>query len=171
MDIALGVDPSMGKAKGDYSALCVLGKHKQTGYKYVIDGQLHKIKPNELIEAIIKLCKKYPISNLGFESVNFQEYIADDLKRRLKEEELYHVLVKNVKPRTNKHNRIMNLEPFVTRGEIKFNPDCVQFNSQVRDYNINAKNDDAPDCLQLTFELVEKFKRGGKKVYNKPKGW
>jgi predicted phage terminase large subunit-like protein len=170
MDICLGVDPSMGGKKGDFSALCVLGKQKKTSYKYVIDGQLHKVKPNELIEIIIELCKKYPIMNLGFESVNFQEYIADDLKRRLKEEELYHVLVKNVKPRSNKHNRIVNLEPFVSRGEVKFNRDCTMFNRQVSDYNINAKNDDAPDVLQLTFELCEGVKKP-KKIYDKPEGW
>jgi predicted phage terminase large subunit-like protein len=170
MDIILGVDPSMGGKKGDYSALCVMGKHKQTAYKYVIDGQLHKVKPNELIEMVISLCKKYPIHNIGFESVNFQEYIADDLKRRLKEEALYHVIVKNVKPRSNKHNRIVNLEPFVSRGEVKFNKDCNMFNRQVSDYNINAKNDDAPDVLQLSFELVESIKKP-KKIYDKPVGW
>lgn len=170
MDICMFVDPSMGKAKGDFSAITILGKHKQTNYKYILDGQLHKVKPNELIEMIIQLCKHYPINLLGFESVNFQEYLADDLKKRLKEEELYHVLVKNVKPRTNKHNRIMNLEPFVTRGEIQFNKDCKRYNEQIKDYSINAKNDDAPDSLQGAFELVEKIKKP-KKVINKPSGW
>jgi predicted phage terminase large subunit-like protein len=170
MNICMFVDPSMGKTKGDFSAITILGKHKQTNYKYIIDGQLHKVKPNELIEIIIQLCKQYPINLLGFESVNFQEYLADDLKKRLKEEELYHVLVKNVKPRTNKHNRIMNLEPFVSRGEILFNEDCKRYNEQIKDYNINAKNDDAPDSLQGAFELVEKIKKP-KKIIDKPLGW
>jgi predicted phage terminase large subunit-like protein len=167
----LFVDPSMGKTKGDFSALTILGKHKVTGYKYVINGQLHKVKPNELIEIIIKMCKEHDyISTIGFESVNFQEYVASDLKKRLKEEEMYHVIVKDVKPRTNKHNRIMNLEPFITRGELKFNKDCVQYNNQIKDYNINARNDDAPDSLQGAFEIVEKFKKP-KKVMAKPSGW
>ncbi|MBU9714429.1 phage terminase large subunit [Evansella tamaricis] len=172
MEVVLGVDPSMGKtSKADYSALCVLAKHKQTTRKYVIDGQLHKVPPNELIKMIIDLCKKYPsITTIGFESVLFQEYIADDLRQKLKEEEMYHVLVKNVKPRTNKHARIMNLEPFVTRGEILFNRDCVSFNKQVEDYHYGAKNDDAPDVLQLSYELVEGIKKP-KKIYNKPVGW
>ncbi|WP_163581121.1 phage terminase large subunit [Gracilibacillus saliphilus] len=168
MDLFMFIDPSMGKSK-DFSAITILGQHKKTNYKYVVDGQLHKVKPNQLIDIIIDLCKEYPIHTLGFESTLFQEYIADDLIKQLKEEELYHVLPKKVKPRTNKHNRIMNLEPFVTRSEILFNPSCVQYNNQVTDYNINAKNDDAIDSLQAAFELVHK-KKHKRRVANKPIG-
>ncbi|SLL37404.1 phage uncharacterized protein, C-terminal domain [Mycobacteroides abscessus subsp. abscessus] len=169
LDLVLGVDPSLGGKKSDFSAICLMGKHKQTGYKYVIDGQLHKVKPKELLEIIINMCEENTaISKIAFESIAFQEYLATDLKDKIKEKELYHIIVDGVKPRTNKHNRIVNLEPFVTRGEIKFNKDAKRFNTQVHDYNINARNDDAPDVLQLCFEAVEKIKKP-KKVVQKPK--
>lgn len=170
MDIVLFADPSMGKVNGDFSGITVMGKHKKTGYKYVIDGQLHKVKPNELIKIIVELCKKYPITQIGFESVSFQEYVSTDLKNSLKQAELYQVIVRDVKPRTSKHNRIMNLEPFTSRGEILFNRDCVQYNEQIKDYSAKAKFDDAIDSLQGAFELVESntYKQ---RVFNKPKGW
>ncbi len=167
LELVLGIDPSMGGKKGDYSAICLLAKHKQTSRKYIVDGQLHKVKPNELIEIIIDICKKYPINTLGFESVNFQEYIADDLKKKLKKNEMYHVIVKNVKPRTNKYSRIANLEPFITRGEILFNRDCLRWNAQVKDFHEGCKNDDAPDVLQLCYELIEKVKKP-KNIQPKP---
>lgn len=160
MDIILGVDPSMGGKGSDFSALCIMGKHKKTGYKYVIDGQLHKVKPNELIDMIIKLCEEYPdITTIAFESISFQQFMSDDLKAKLKDAEMYHVIVKDIKPRTNKHNRIVNLEPFITRGEIQFNKDSKRFNTQVEDYSISAKNDDAPDVLQMCFEVIEKVRK------------
>jgi predicted phage terminase large subunit-like protein len=171
MDIVLSVDPSMGKKDGDYSALTILGKHKKTGYKYVIEGILERLHPSKLIERIIGLCEKYPsIATVGFENQNFQEYIEFDLKQKLKDKEMYHVLVKGKKQRQNKHERIVNLEVFVTRGEILFNQDDLLYNAQVKEYRKGCKHDDAPDSLQLGFELVEKIKKP-KKVMNKPIGW
>ncbi|WP_373892781.1 phage terminase large subunit [Virgibacillus sp. CBA3643] len=169
MNIVLGVDPSMGKKNSDYQALVVMGKHRQTGRKYIIDSLLLKIKPTELLKSIIDLCKKYPITQIGFESTNFQEYIADDLKQQLKEQEMYHVILNKKKPRQNKHARIENLEPFISTSEILFNPDCSQFNNQVKEYSKKAKNDDGADALQLTFELIEKRRRK-RHVADKPMG-
>ncbi|UNC92721.1 phage terminase large subunit [Candidatus Contubernalis alkaliaceticus] len=170
LDICMFVDPAMGKKGGDYSAITILGKHTSTNYKYIIEGLLYRIKPDKLLNEIVNLCKKYPINKLGFESVNFQEYLLDDLKKRLSKEELYHVLPKSVKPRSNKHNRIMNLEPFISRGEILFNNSNILYNNQVKDYHKKVKNDDAADSLQGCFELIQKIKKP-KKIYDKPQGW
>lgn len=167
MDVVLGVDPSMGKKNSDYQALCLMGRHRKTGRKYIIDSQLLKIKPNELLDVIIKWCKKYPVTKIGFESTNFQEYLADDLKGKLKEKQMYDVILHKKKPRTNKHARIESLEPFISRGEILFNKDCSTFNAQCQSYSKRAKNDDGIDCVQLTFEIIEKQKRK-RRVVEKP---
>ncbi|MFB4472151.1 phage terminase large subunit [Oceanobacillus caeni] len=167
MDIVLGLDPSMGKKNSDFQALVVMGKHKQTGRKYIVDSLLLRIKPTELLTTIIDLCKKYPITQIGVESTAFQEYLADDLKQKLKEAEMYHVILTKKKPRQNKHSRIENLEPFISTGEILFNKDCSEFNTHVMSYSKRAKNDDGADCVQLTFELVEKRRRKSR-IIDKP---
>jgi predicted phage terminase large subunit-like protein len=167
MNVVCGIDPSMGKKNSDYQAIVVMGKHKQTDRKYIIDGLLLKIKPTELLNKIVELVEQYPITTVGFESTNFQEYLADDLKNRLKENEMYHVLLNKKKPRTNKHARIENLEPFVSSGEILFNQECSKFNQQVQEYSRKAKFDDGIDALQLTFELAEKKKRKSR-IIEKP---
>ena len=169
MDLFLGVDPSMGKKNGDYSALCLMGRHKESNRKYIVESELYRLKPNELIKKIIDVCIRFPVNILGFESVNFQEYVADDLKQALKKHELYHVIVKKVKPRSNKHNRIVNMEPFVSRGEILFNKFSTQFNNQVKTYNIKAPHDDAIDVVELTFELCHK-RVSKPRVIDKPVG-
>ncbi|WP_214480977.1 phage terminase large subunit [Bacillus sp. SM2101] len=170
MDIVCSVDPSMGKKDGDYSGITVIGKHKVTGYKYVIEGIIEKLHPSKLIKRVVDLCKKYPITTIGFESVAFQEYVADDLKKMLKEKELYHVLVKPKSSRSNKFERIVNLEPFITRGEILFNQSSLAYNAQIKEFRNGCKNDDAADSLQLGFELVEKIKPP-RRIINKPEAF
>jgi predicted phage terminase large subunit-like protein len=168
MEVICFVDPAMGKKDGDYSAITVMGKLKDSSYKYILEGTIERIHPSELIKNIVTLCEKYPnLKVIGFESVNFQEYIADDLKKALKKKEYYHVLVKPRPTRSNKHERIVNLEPFVTRGEILFNPDDIDYNSQVKEYRKGCKHDDAPDSLQGAFELINK-RRTPPRVIDKP---
>lgn len=168
MDLTLGLDPSMGKKNSDYQALCCMGRHKQTGRKYIIDSQLLKIKPKQLLDVILEWCEKYPITKIGAESTAFQEYLADDLKQKLKENEMYQVILKKIKPRKNKESRIENLEPFISRGEILFNKDCVTFNTHCKNWSRSGKEkDDGIDCVQLTFELAEKSNRKAR-VIEKP---
>src|SRR5690606_2020476 len=73
------VDPAMGKRNGDYSAITILSKHKITGYKYVIDGEIKRITPDKLIDLIVDKVKQYEdsINLLAFESILFQEYILE----------------------------------------------------------------------------------------------
>lgn len=171
-NLVMFVDPAMGKNKnkGDFSAISLLAKHKKTDYQYVIDGIIQRIPIDQLIELIIDKAKQYDtLETIGFESVLFQENVADLLKKRLVEEKLFHVRIVASKPRTNKHVRIMNLQPDIVNGAIKFNRDSIAYNSQIKDYN-GKGSDDAPDSLQGAWELLKKVKRP-KKIYNKPSGW
>ncbi|MBS4207455.1 phage terminase large subunit [Bacillus sp. FJAT-50079] len=163
------VDPAMGKRNGDYSAITILSKHKITGYKYVVNGEIRRITPDKLIDLIVEKVKQYEdfIDVLAFESVLFQEYILEDLKKRLKIEGIFHIRIKPVKPRTKKEVRIMQLQPDIANGIIKFNRDSQEYNSQVKDWNPKASHDDAPDSLTGAWELIEKVKKP-KQVRPKP---
>jgi predicted phage terminase large subunit-like protein len=170
--LVMFVDPAMGKNKnkGDFSGITLLAKHKETGYQYVVDGIIQRIPIDQLIELIIEKVKQYEsLETIGFESVLFQENVADLLKKRLLEEKIFHVRLLPIKTRSNKHVRIMNLQPDIVNGVIKFNRDSIQYNTQVKDYN-GKGHDDAPDSLQGAWELLKKVKRP-KKIYNKPVGW
>ncbi|AIF43441.1 phage terminase large subunit [Virgibacillus sp. SK37] len=172
--LVLFADPAMGKGakkgKGDFSAITIMAKHKETGYMYVIDGISQRMPVNDFVELIVDKAKQYDtLETIGFESVLFQENVADLLKKRLLEEELYHVRVLPVKPRTNKHVRIMNLQPDVVNGVIKFNRDSMTYNTQIKDYN-GKGHDDAPDSLQGAWQILKKRRRK-RFIVDKPKGW
>ncbi|WP_416147906.1 phage terminase large subunit [Salipaludibacillus sp. HK11] len=167
-NLAMFVDPAMGKRNGDYSAITILAKHKVTGYKYVVDGTIKRITPDKLIDLIVEKVKQYDsLDVLAFESVLFQEYILNDLKKRLKDEGIYHVRTKPVKPRTNKEVRIMQLQPDIANGVIKFNRDSQEYNLQIKDWNPKARHDDAPDSLAGVWEIIEKVKKP-KRIEPKP---
>lgn len=166
-------DPALGKGakqgKGDFSAITILAKHKETGYLYVVDGISQRMPVNEFIELIIKKAKQYEsLETIGFESVLFQENVADILKERLLKEELYHIRLLPIKPRTNKHVRILNIQPDIVNGVIKFNRDSSTYNTQIKDYN-GKGHDDAPDSLQGAWQLLKKRKKK-RRVVSKPQG-
>lgn len=170
-NLVMFVDPSMGKKKGDYSAITILAKDKRTGYKYVVDGIINRIPPDQLLDLIVQKVKQYEtLETLAFESTLFQEYLLQDLKNKLKNEGIFHVRVVPIKPRVNKEVRIMNLQPDIANGILKFNRDNMAYNSQIKDWTVKAKHDDAIDSCQGAWQIVEKTKKP-KKVYNKPNGW
>lgn len=153
MDLFLGVDPSMGKKDGDFHAVCLMGRHIETDRRYIILSELLKMSVDDLLERIVDICGKYDVNILGFESVAFQEYVADRLRKMLGDKKLYGTLLKKINSRRNKHERIVNLQPAVARGEILFDKFSTAFNHQVKVYSINADNDDAIDCVELTYMI------------------
>jgi predicted phage terminase large subunit-like protein len=116
----------------------------------------------------VKKLKQYEgvIDALVFEAVAFQEYLLDNLKKRLKKENI-NIRIIPLKPKGKKETRIMQLQPDIANGVIKFNRDNIQYNLQVKDWNMKAKHDDAIDSLQMAWEQINKvFKK--KKVRPKP---
>lgn len=171
-NLVMFVDPAMGKKDGDHSAITILAKDKQTGYKYVVDGISQRIPPDQLLDLIVEKVKQYEtLETLAFESTLFQEYLLEDLKKKLKKAGVFHVRVLPIKPRTNKEVRIMNLQPDIANGILKFNRDSITYNTKVKDWTAKKKReDDAIDSCQGAWQVIEKSKKP-KKVYNKPVGW
>lgn len=158
MEIVMAVDPSLAKSKtSDYSAIVTLGRHRQTGQMYVIDGDIRRIKPHKLIELISQKLELYPVDRLGVETVQFQHLLFEDLKKYLLKKKQY-INIVPIKTTSNKHSRIVALENSITNGYILFNKDNRNFNNQVKDYNIKAKHDDAPDALALAVSLLDTYK-------------
>ncbi|WP_391115998.1 phage terminase large subunit [Psychrobacillus sp. L3] len=170
-NLVMFVDPAMGKSqsKGDFSAITILAKQKVTGYKYIVDGTIKRITPDKLIDLIIQKVKLYEdyLDVLAFESTLFQEYILEDLKKRLKAEGIYSIRIIPVKPRNKKEVRIMQLQPDIANGIIKFNRDSQEYNLQIKDWNPKARHDDAADSLAGAWEIIEKVKKP-KQVMPKP---
>jgi predicted phage terminase large subunit-like protein len=155
-EIVLTIDPSLGKNnRSDFSAITVLGKDTD-GYFYVLEGDLRRLKPNVLIQEVIEKLTRFNVNRIGVETVNFQALLMDQLTKALVKNGFY-IDVTSINSRSNKHNRIISLQPIVSNGYVKFNPNNKAYNQQVLGYP--GKNDDAPDSLEMAVSLFRENKR------------
>lgn len=160
LQLVMMVDPALAKTKrSDFSAVVTLGRHIKTGQMYVVDGDIRRIPPHELIVLVSDKLKVYPVDCLGIESNQFQHLLYEDMKKHLLLNKQY-VNITAIPSKGNKEARIMSLETSITHGYIKFNPDNKTFNKQIMDYcGKKSKNDDAPDVLALGYNLLQEGSR------------
>jgi len=158
MELVMYVDPAIKAGKrNDYSAITVLGKHIKTKQKYVVDGCIYRMLPDDLFQIAIEKLKQYPIEKIGFETTQAQSYMKQKFEEELWKNKIY-TPVDEMISRGQKHERIISLEPEVKKGHILFNPANIRYNNQVKDYNKGAKYDDAPDSLYGAVQLIEGVK-------------
>lgn len=159
LEIIMAIDPAIKASKrSDYSAITILGQYRKTKQIYVIDGSIHKVLPDGLFQIAIDKLKNYPVDRILFETVQAQDYIKTKFEEELWNNKIY-VAIEAVIPKGNKNERIINLEPDIKKSHILFNADNVVYNRQVKDYNKNAKNDDAPDSLYMAVQGIQGVKK------------
>ena len=158
MELVVYIDPAIKAGKrNDFSAITVLGQHLKTKQKYVVDGSLHKLLPDDLFQVAVEKLKQYPTEKIGFETTQAQSYMKQKFEEELWKNKIF-TPVDEVISRGQKHERIISLEPEVKKGHILFNSSNMRYNNQVKDYNKFAKYDDAPDSLYGAVQLVEGVK-------------
>lgn len=159
MEIVMYIDPAIKAGKrNDYSAITILGKHKKTNQKYVIDGSISKLLPDDLFALAVEKLKLFPVDRIGFETIQAQSYMKQKFEEELWNNKIY-ISVEGVNSRGQKHERIISLEPEIKNGHILFNSDNRAYNNQVKDYNKFAKYDDAPDSLYGAVQLLQGCKK------------
>jgi predicted phage terminase large subunit-like protein len=151
------LDPSLGKNyESDYSAL-IIGIPEKDDVLNIVDAVIVRILPDLLIELIQYNCRKYNIKILGIESNSFQEYLVDEIEKKLKPQ---NIKIEKVKNFTNKEVRIQSIQPLIKNGYIKFNPGINTIypilKEQLLLYPL-AKNDDGPDALEGLYSLFKKI--------------
>lgn len=158
MELVMYIDPAIkaGK-KNDYSAITILGQHRKTKQRYVVDGSIYKMLPDDLFQAVISKLSTYPVEKIGFETNQAQSYMKQKFEEELWKAKLY-VPIQSVHTKGNKHERIISLEPDIKKGHILFNQSNIRYNNQIKDYNKHCKYDDAPDSLYGAVQLVQSVK-------------
>lgn len=143
------LDPSLGKAGAsrDPSAILVGGYHRATGKLYVIEAQIKKRLPDLIIEDVIRLQKQYNCVRWFVETVQFQEFLKDELVKRSAQRGCP-VPATATKPNTDKMLRIESLQPHIANGLILLNSNQSTLIAQLRHYP-KADHDDGPDALEM----------------------
>lgn len=164
-DIYMGVDFAMGKARGDYSAIVVIAKHKGTGTKYVIDVFGERVKPDAFLRVIVDKVTKYQPTAIAAEAQAAQEFFVSKLKESLQASGYpAHTRVKEIYQRTRKDLRIEALLPDIESGKIQFSRKHSLLLEQFEMYP-SGSHDDLPDALEMAISIS---KTGRKKIRNKP---
>jgi len=147
-------DPSLGK-KGqgrDPSAILVGGWDRLNGILDLVEADIAKRVPSKIIADIIKYQQIYGCVRWGFETVQFQEYLRQQLIERS-------VLAgcpvpaAPISQSTDKTLRIESIEPYVSNGNIRLHPRHKTMLSQMR-HHPKADHDDGPDCLEMLWRVA-----------------
>ncbi|MBF0611854.1 MAG: phage terminase large subunit [Magnetococcales bacterium] len=154
------VDPSMGKSgnHGDPSAILVGGYDPTTGILDVVEADIQRRHPDEIIQSVIACQRRYQCMIWGVESVQFQEFFKDELVRR---SALAGVPVpaKGIKPNQDKRLRILSLQPHLANGLIRLKQEHQELLRQLRHWGEGDEHDDGPDALQLLWKMAQEGHR------------
>ena len=143
------LDPSLGKAGAsrDPSAIVIGGYQRSSGKLFVLEAQIRKRLPDLIIEDVIRLHKQYRCSVWFVETVQFQEFLKDELVKRSAQRG-NPVPARAVKPIADKMLRIETLQPHMANGLILLHADQITLIEQLRRFP-KAAHDDGPDALQM----------------------
>ncbi|MEY2689290.1 MAG: hypothetical protein RL375_3489 [Pseudomonadota bacterium] len=147
-------DPSLGKHNkgGDPAACLVGGFDRNHGILDVVEARVARMVPDRQIALIIEFQRTYGCLIWGFEAVQFQEFMRQQLVARSAEAGVP-VPAIPVIPHTDKDLRIEGLSPHVNNGLIRFHQAHTVLNTQLRHYP-EADHDDGPDALEILWKLA-----------------
>jgi predicted phage terminase large subunit-like protein len=147
--ISLAVDFALGKQRGDYSAVGVAAKHKETGIIYIADSYGERIKPDGFIDVIVEMVKKWQPDVLAVEANAAQEFFATVLSERLTAEGYpASTRVKKVYNRSRKELRIETMLPYIENKTIQFSRKHALLLEQFERYG-QGSHDDCIDSIEM----------------------
>lgn len=154
-------DPSLGRSanRGDFTAIVTLAQSAETKTLYVIDADIARRTPDQTIARIVALSQAYKYRGFAFESNQFQEVLAEQLRKRAREAGVS-LYPKSVTNTTHKQTRIESLEPLVVSGQLRFSRRHQLLLEQLRQFRL-AAHDDGPDALEMAVEMARKHRVSG----------
>lgn len=149
--VYIGIDPALGKSKGDYFAITILGRLQN---KFYAKSFGYKIRPDAMLEKIINFYIKYinftPI--IAIETVQFQEFFKDTLKKEALQRGLF-LRIRELKNSIAKEIRIDGLAPYIADGTILINSGSHLLAEELDTYPKSA-HDDLLDSLEMAFRVA-----------------
>ena len=151
--ISMGVDFAMGKKeRGDYSAISVVARNKESGIVYVVDSYGERVKPDKFIEKIVEMTLHWEPDAIAVESQAAQEFFADMLKVELANAGYpSYTRLKKIFQRTRKELRIEAMLPSVENKTIQFSRKHSLLLEQFERYG-QGGHDDLPDSLTMSVD-------------------
>ncbi|STQ86734.1 phage protein [Helicobacter muridarum] len=116
----IGIDPSLGKSRSDYFALSTLF-YDRAQKKLYASSKGYKLTPDKMIDKILSLyIKTQSLTQnitIACESVAFQEFFKDELKKRFQNLGIFAPII-GIKNTQNKAIRLDSLAPLLSEGDL-----------------------------------------------------
>ena len=152
-EICIAIDPAIGgKRANDFSAIIAVARCVDN-YFYVLDADLKKRRPEEIIEDAKAIIARYYSYNpkIVCETNQMQLFFSSTLQRELVQAGIYLEWIDVCHTNgDSKVTRIESLVPHVRQGHIKFKAGQKILLSQLRNYP--KGHDDGPDCLEMALK-------------------
>lgn len=163
------IDPATGQAKakalGDYSVIPT-GYKSLSGKLYVFHDYTKRVGPSVFIKEMFELQERFKYDHFVVETNLYRDLLMENIiaeKKRREEERKSKVEITfyECENRENKRERIFRLEPKIKHGHILFNKTLSHpFMQMFKDFP-NGDNDDAPDALEMLWNLANnRYKPG-----------
>jgi predicted phage terminase large subunit-like protein len=149
-------DPSMGIAgrNRDDAAIVTVMKDRRSGMMYVLDADIARRKPEDIINVIIQYHRMRRFERFGTEAVQFQAFLAKELGR-IAAKAGERLSVEAIRHGRDKMGRIQSLEPLVTTGMLQFSRRHATLIEQLRQFP-RASHDDGPDALEMAVGVAQR---------------
>ena len=149
-------DPSLGRQgrHADDSAIITLLRDKRDGTLYLLDADIARRRPDRIIDDVLAYARHRKYDRFGFETNQFQSFLADELKRRSNKAGVY-LSVEDIHNTTDKLGRIQRLQPLIRSGALQFSRRHRTLLEQLRLFP-KAAHDDGPDALEMAVTTAGK---------------
>jgi len=150
--IFIGLDPGgWGSIKRDFTTIVVVAL-VPGGTAYVLEYFQGRTDPTATIDKLFEICRRYTKpSAVGVETTAYQEALAFYVKQRMREEGYYFV-VRELKPRTAKSERLMSLQPRFQTGSLKIRRGMSELEEELFGFP-RGRHDDLLDGLYNALEI------------------
>jgi predicted phage terminase large subunit-like protein len=154
-DIFGAVDPSMGQSKrSDPSAIISIATHRRSGIMYVIDVDIKRRHPDEIIQTIFRKARMLKYSLFSVETIAFQQFMKDEIVKRSAQQGIY-LPVREFKSTVRKEIRIASIEPLLSSGQVRLLETQRDLIEELQ-YFPKAVHDDGSDVLSQCIQIAKK---------------
>ena len=122
---------------------------------YVLVADIERRIPDKIIDDILAYHQKFRIAKFGMEKVQFQEYLADHLKKIGNARGIYPV-VEALSQTADKTARIASLQPLVKSGFLQFSMRSHQLLEEMRFFP-RGNHDDGLDALEMAVRIARDY--------------
>lgn len=151
---AMGIDPALGKKKGDLFGVAVVGKSQSMKRFYIVYARGFKLSPLAMLYKIIEIYKLYAPKYVIAETVQFQEFYKDSLKDKAIEAGIYLPVIP-IKTHSNKEIRLAALSPYLSDGTLLANSNDKVLIEELTTFPMGA-HDDILDAVEMAFRHLLK---------------